>query len=183
MGGIASSGQLRMSWLRVALVTVPFILLIGILSGQLSGSGYGNDWFDALRKPGFMPPGWLFGAAWTFLYILLGLVLAGLIHARGAHGRGLAIFLFLVQLALNYAWSPVFFGAHEVGLALLIVLAMIALTLILFFLVWRIRRMAALLLLPYLAWLGFAAALTFEVDRLNPAASLAPPGGSTDIRL
>src|SRR5215213_2125258 len=98
MTGIASRAQLRMSFLRYALVTVPAILLLGTVSGRASGAGAGNAWFEALIKPDFMPPGWLFGAAWTILYILLGLALAMILHARGARGRGLAIGLFLAQL-------------------------------------------------------------------------------------
>src|SRR5215210_222228 len=106
MSEIASRGQLRMSFLRYALVTVPAILLLGTVSARISGSGYGNAWFDALAKPAFMPPGWVFGAAWTILYILLGLALAMILHARGAHGRGAAIAVFAAQLLLNFAWSP-----------------------------------------------------------------------------
>ncbi|WP_114952472.1 TspO/MBR family protein [Sphingosinicella terrae] len=181
---IASRSQLRMSFLRWALVTVPLVLLLGTLSGRAANSGYGNPWFDALDKPSFMPPGWTFGAAWTLLYIFLGLALAMLLHARGARGRGLVVTLFLVQLAMNYAWSPLFFAAHEIGAALALILAMIALTIVLVGLAWRIRRGAALLMLPYLGWLCFAAALTFAIDRANPGASeLAPGRASTDIRL
>ena len=181
---IASRSQLRMGLLRWALLTVPLVLLLGTLSGRAAGSGDGNAWFEALEKAGFMPPGWAFGAAWTFLYILLGLALAMLLHARGARGRGLVVGLFLVQLAMNYAWSPLFFGAHQVGAALALILAMIALTLVLIVLAWRIRRGAALLMLPYVAWLCFAAALNFAIGQLNPEASeLAPQPASTDIRL
>ena len=104
MSGIASRSQLRMSFLRHALVTVPLVLLLGTISGRIANSGYGNAWFDALNKPDFMPPGWAFGAAWTILYVFLGLVLAMLLHARGARRRGVAIALFLVQLACNYLW-------------------------------------------------------------------------------
>jgi benzodiazapine receptor len=88
-----------MSFLRYALVTVPLVLLLGTVSGRLAGSGYGNPWFDALVKPALMPPGWVFGVAWTLLYICLGLALAMILHARGARGRRLAIGLFLAQLA------------------------------------------------------------------------------------
>lgn len=181
---IASRSQLRMGLLRWALLTVPLVLLLGTLSGRAAGSGYGNAWFDALEKPAFMPPGWAFGAAWTILYVLLGISLAMLLHARGARGRGLVVALFLVQLAMNYAWSPLFFAWHQVGGALVLILAMIALTFVLVALSWRIRRGAALLLLPYLGWLCFAASLTFAIGQLNPEASeLAPAAGSTDIRL
>ncbi|HEX8364049.1 MAG TPA: TspO/MBR family protein [Allosphingosinicella sp.] len=182
MRGIASRSQLRMSYLRHALVTVPLVVLLGILSGRLAGSGYGNPWFDALEKPAFMPPGWLFGIAWTILYILLGLVLASILHARGARGRGLVLGLFIAQLLLNYCWSPLFFALHQTISALVVVLAMIGLSAAATVLLWRVRKPAALLMLPYLAWLGFAAALTFEVARLNPeAAELVQGGSSSDI--
>jgi tryptophan-rich sensory protein len=171
-----------MSFLRVALVAVPAVVLLGSLSGRLAGSGYANPWFDALQKPAFMPPGWVFGAAWTLLYILLGLVLAMILHARGARGRGVVLGLFLFQLALNYAWSPLFFAFHRTLAALVLILVMIGLSAASAALLWWIRRAAALLMLPYLAWLCFAAALTFEVVRLNPdAAALVPGGSSSDI--
>ena len=182
MTAIASKSQLRMSFLRYALFTVPAILLLGTVSGRVAGSGYGNAWFDALEKPAIMPPGWVFGVAWTTLYILLGLALALVLHARGARGRGLAIALFLAQLMLNFAWSPIFFAYHEVGAAFWTIFAMILLSLATTVLFWRIRRAAALLMLPYLAWLGFAALLTWQIGMLNPAAAeLAPEGVTTDI--
>ena len=184
MTGLASRSQLRMSFLRYALVTVPLVVLLGTLSGRLAGSGYGNAWFDALQKPALMPPGWVFGATWTFLYILLGLALAMLLHARGARRRGRIIALFLLQLAMNYAWSPLFFAFHEVGAALTLIGAMIILTLALIVLLWPIRRIAALLMLPYLAWLCFAALLTAQIGALNPQADeVAPSRESTDIVL
>jgi tryptophan-rich sensory protein len=184
MTAIASKSQLRMSFLRYALFTVPAILLLGTVSGRISGSGDGNAWFDALQKPAIMPPGWVFGAAWTTLYILLGLALALILHARGARGRGLAIALFVAQLLVNFAWSPVFFAYHEVGAAFWTIVAMILLSAATAALFWRIRRAAALLMLPYLAWLCFAALLTWQVAELNPQASeLAPEGSTTDIAL
>jgi tryptophan-rich sensory protein len=173
-----------MSFLRYGLFTVPAILLLGTVSGRVAGAGYGNAWFDALRKPGIMPPGWAFGAAWTILYICLGLALALILHARGARGRAVAIALFLFQLLLNFGWSPLFFAYHEVGAAFWTILAMILVSLATALLFWRIRRSAALLMLPYLAWLGFAALLTWQIGALNPdAAELAPEGSTTDIPL
>src|SRR3546814_13378481 len=68
MTGIASRAQLRMSFLRYALVTIPLVLLLGTLSGRASGNGYGTPWFDALVKPEAMPPGWLLPPVWTLLY-------------------------------------------------------------------------------------------------------------------
>ena len=184
MTGLASRAQLRMSFLRYALVTVPAILLLGTISGRASGSGYGNPWFDALIKPDIMPPGWLFGAVWTLLYIALGLALAMILHARGARGRGLALGLFFAQLLLNFAWSPVFFGAHEVGLALIVLIAMLVLSLAVTLLFARIRPAAAWLIVPYVAWLLFAGLLTWQIAQLNPhAEELVPQRGSADIPL
>jgi len=182
MNEIASPGQLRLAYLRWSLLTVPAIVLLGFLSGRLANSGYGNRWFDALEKPALMPPGWLFGVAWTILYILMGLALAIVLHARGAKGRGPAIVLFLVQLVMNLAWSPLFFRAHQVGSALVLILALIVVVAITIWLFARIRRVVGLLLLPYLAWLAFASFLNYEIGRLNPdAETLVAPALSTQI--
>ena len=182
--GIASRAQLRMSFLRYALFTVPLVLFLGILSGRASNAGDGNAWFDALIKPGLMPPGWVFGVVWTLLYIALGLSLALILHARGARGRPLAVGLFVLQLLLNFAWSPIFFAMHRVDLALLLLGAMLILSATVVILFVRIRPAAAWLMIPYVGWLVFAALLTWQVDQLNPdAEALVPQRGSTEIEL
>jgi tryptophan-rich sensory protein len=148
------------------IVTVPLILLLGLASGWLSNSGYGNSWFDALAKPAFMPPAWVFPLAWTLLYILMGIAVAKVI-ARDTPARRPALILFVVQLILNLAWSPVFFGLHQAraGFAIIALLTLgVAVTILLFA---RVRRSAALLMLPYLAWLVFAACLNLAIVRLN----------------
>lgn len=184
MSGLASRSELRMSFLRYALVTVPALVLLGSLSGYLSNSGYSNAWFLALQKPSFMPPGWVFGVAWTILYILLGLSLAMVLHAKGAPKRSRALALFAVQLALNYAWSPVFFAWHRVDIALSIMAAMLVGTVALILIVWRIRVVAGLLLYPYLGWLMFAALLNYEIVNRNPnAATLEPTRQPINIQL
>jgi len=184
MSGIASKSQLRMSFLRYALFTVPAVLLLGTLSGTLSGSGNGNMWFAALHKPPLMPPGWVFGAVWTLLYLLLGLSLAMVLHARGAKNRKKAVGLFGLQLVLNFAWSPVFFAFHQVAAALSIIAAMIVVCVAMILVIWRIRVAAGLLLYPYLAWLMFASLLNFQILGLNPNAdTLAPTPVRTDIPL
>src|ERR1700754_4423481 len=91
MSELALPGQLRMSFVRVALIVVPAILFLGILSGVAAGSGYENPWFAALVKPSLMPPGWVFPVAWTALYILIGLALSMILAARGAGGRAMAV--------------------------------------------------------------------------------------------
>lgn len=182
MNEIASRGQLRLAYLRWALVTVPVIVLLGFLSGKFANSGFGNRWFDALEKPAIMPPGWAFGAAWTVLYILMGLAFAMILHARGARGRGGAIALFLLQLLLNLAWSPLFFRAHQVGSALILILVLLVVVAVTALMFARIRRVAGLLLLPYLAWLVFASFLNYEIGRLNPGAeTLVAPALKTQI--
>lgn len=182
MAELASRGQLRNAYVRWALVTVPSILLLGTISGKIANSGYGNPWFDALTKPALMPPGWVFGMVWSILYILMGLAVALILNARGAKGRGVALTLFLIQLALNLAWSPVFFAMHRImlafGLIVMIFLWAIATTL----LFRRIRPLAALLMLPYLAWLLFAGVLNWQVHLLNPhGLTLVPLGGDAQI--
>ncbi|MDX3901649.1 MAG: tryptophan-rich sensory protein [Sphingobium sp.] len=182
MNEIASRGQLRLAYLRWALFTVPVVVALGFLSGKIANSGYGNRWFAALEKPALMPPGWAFGFAWTVLYILMALALAIILHARGARLRRLAIALFLVQLLLNLLWSPLFFRAHQVDDALILLVVLLLVVLVTTALFWRIRMLAGLMLLPYIAWLAFAAFLTYEIDRLNPnAETLVAPALRTQI--
>ena len=182
MSEIASVGQLRVAYMRWALVTVPALLLLGLLSAKLSNSGYGNYWFDRLNKPAIMPPAWVFPFAWSILYILMGLALALVLNARGARGRAVAIALFLIQLALNLAWSPVFFAMHRIMLAFGLILAILLWASATTLLFWKVRRAAAVLMLPYLAWLLFAAVLNWQIHLLNPnGLALVPVNGDTQI--
>ncbi|HWH17066.1 MAG TPA: TspO/MBR family protein [Allosphingosinicella sp.] len=160
----------RSPFWRYAAISVPLILGTGFLIGRLSNSGYGNDWFDALAKPATMPPGWAFGAAWSMLYIALGLSLALVLAAPRQRGRRFALGLFAAQMLLNFSWSPVFFGMNEARPALLIIVTMLALSIAIVFLFRRIDRRANWLMLPYLAWLAFASHLNFEIIQLNPGA-------------
>lgn len=153
--------------LRYAGVTVPLILGIGFLMGRVSNSGYGNDWFDALQKPAAMPPGWVFPVAWSLLYILLGLALALVLRRAGGAHRTLALILFAAQMVLNYSWSPVFFGLHQPQAALVIIVVMLLLSVATAALFAQIDKKAAVLMLPYLAWLGFASFLNYEIIRLK----------------
>ena len=114
--------------------------------------------------------GWVFGVVWPILYGLQGLALAMILDARGATGRGIAIGLFGLQFLLNLIWSPIFFARHDVSLAFWIILAMFIIATAATFCFWRIRRMAGLLMLPYLIWLCFAAFLNFSIGQLNPDA-------------
>jgi tryptophan-rich sensory protein len=158
------------SWLKYAAVAVPAIIILGSASGYLSNSGYGNGWFDNLRKPAFMPPGWAFGTAWTILYALMGIAVALILVAPRSSRRTAALTLFFVQLAVNFCWSPIFFGAHQIQAGLAVIVILIVLAAATAWQFWRIRPLAGALLLPYLAWLSFATALNVAIDQLNPGA-------------
>lgn len=173
-----------MSFLRWAMVTVPLILLLGFASGRLVPSGEENAWYAALAKPALTPPGWVFPVAWTSLYICLGLAVAMIADARGARGRGAAIGLFAIQFVANLAWTPLFFGAHKVVAAAVLIAVMLALSIVVTFLFARIRRAAAWLMVPYMVWISFAGMLTLGIHQLNPdAEALVPATSTTQIDL
>ena len=177
MSQIASPGQLRWAFLRRAVITVPLILFLGSLSGKIAGSGEANGWFASLNRPEIYPPAWAFPVVWTLLYILLGLALAMILHARGTKGRGVAVSLFILQMLMNFAWSPLFFAAHQLEAGFWLIVAMFGTALLATLSFWRIRKMAAVLMLPYLGWLAFAGFLNFQFWQLNLGAP-APSGAS-----
>jgi len=125
-------------------------------------------WYRGLAKPSFNPPDWLFGPAWTVLYLLMA-VAAFLVWKQGIGTPGvkLALVAFLVQLVLNVLWSVFFFGLRSPlgGLVDIVLLWLsILATIVLFF---RVSSTAGILLLPYIAWVSFAALLNAAVLRLN----------------
>jgi len=124
-----------------------------------------DQWYAALNKPAWNPPPWIFGPVWSLLYVMMA-VAAWLVWRQVGWKR--ALVLYLIQLALNAAWTPIFFGAHQMGWALLEIIALwlaILLTLRSFL---PISKPAAWLLTPYLAWVTFAAFLNFTLWRMNP---------------
>jgi translocator protein len=126
-----------------------------------------GGWYDGINKPDFTPPSWVFGPAWTTLYVLMG-VAAWLVWREGGWiAQSGPLGLFVVQWVFNAIWTPLFFGAHWIGLALVDIVLLwllIVATLIAF---WRVRALAGALLLPYLGWVTFATALNFAIWRLN----------------
>jgi translocator protein len=125
-----------------------------------------GEWYAQLAKPTWNPPSWVFGPVWTVLYILMG-VAAWLVWDRWRGDARTALALFVVQLAFNAGWSAMFFGLQAPGLAfgwILVLWALIVATTIAF---WRLRTVAGVLLLPYLAWVTFAAVLNFTIWRMN----------------
>lgn len=168
--------------MRWAVVTVPFILLLGFTSARSVPTGSANRWYAALVKPVETPPDWAFPVAWIVIYVLIGLALAMVIHARGSTMRGPAVALFAAQMVANLIWTPLFFGAHQIFWSLVTLGAMFVLTLATTIAFSRIRAGAALLMLPYLAWIVFAGYLTYMVGALNPnAETLVPSATSTQI--
>ena len=123
-------------------------------------------WYASLAKPSFTPPNAVFGPVWTILYVMMA-VAVWRVGATADPTRTRAMAVFVVQLALNAIWSPVFFGleAPRLGLAVIIML-LVALTATLA-MFWRIDRLAALLLAPYLAWVCYATALNAAIVALN----------------
>ena len=181
-GDVASARRLRTAWLRWALVTVPAVVLPGLVSIRIGDSGYGNIWFDRLAKPAIMPPGWVFPFSLSILTIVMGAALAFILNARGAKGRGVAMLVFVVQLALFLAWPPVFFAMHRIVLAFGIVVAAFVWASAATLIFWRISRAAALLMLPCLGWLLFVGLLNWQVHQRNPnGLTLVPSTGDTQI--
>lgn len=155
---------------RRALVTVPAIVVLGALSGAVAGSAESNPWFAALVKPALYPPGAAFGIVWTILYAMMGLSLAMVLGAPPSSTRRRATALFAVQLLLNLAWSTLFFRLHMLAPSFWLILVILTAALATTFAFARIDRRAAWLLVPYLAWLSFAAGLAFRIWQLNPSA-------------
>lgn len=141
-----------------------FILLVvggGLLIGLFTGPG---EWYQALAKPSFNPPGWLFGPVWTVLYVMI--AVAGW-RVWQVDRSGAAMKLWWFQLLLNFLWSPVFFAVHSIGGALAIILALLLVILGFIAAAWNSDRVAAWLFVPYLAWVAFASLLNGSIWALN----------------
>jgi tryptophan-rich sensory protein len=160
------AGGVPVSRSRDALGLATFLALaFGVLvAGGVAASRGIVDWYPALEKPGFTPPGWVFGPVWTLLYPLV--ALAGWRVWRERRSDA-ATLLFLLQLALNAAWPWLFFAWRRLDLAFLDCALLLALALATMAASWRVHRGAALLFAPYVAWLGFATVLTQRVWQLN----------------
>lgn len=153
-------------WLVFALCVVG-PLAVGYLSGMSTADSV-RTWYVGLAKPSFNPPSWVFGPVWTLLYLCMGGA-AFLVWNSGTDRRIVrrALLWFGAQLIANGVWSLLFFGLRNPGLAfleILLLLAMIVLTTRLF---WSQSRAAGALMLPYLAWVSFAAILNLSIWRLN----------------
>ncbi|MEO7014561.1 MAG: TspO/MBR family protein [Dokdonella sp.] len=144
---------------------VVFLVLVAA-AAVLGAMAMPDAWYASLQKPSFNPPAWIFGPAWTLLYILMAVAAWRVFRVAG---WGPAIGLWLIQLAVNASWSPLFFGMHRIDLALLTIIALDILVIATIAVFFRKDRIAAWLMLPYLAWIAFATTLNATIWQLNPA--------------
>ena len=147
------------------LVYLAFIILVlggGLLIGANNIPG---DWYQSLAKPSFNPPNWVFAPVWSILYVIIGVV--GARTWLSPLRRSMAMRLWFAQLVFNFAWSPVFFGLKHPASALIVILALLVCVAGFIAASWRQDRTAALLFLPYLAWVAFATALNGAIVALN----------------
>ena len=140
-----------------------------------AAAGWGNlvttpkipNWYAALAKPNWTPPGWIFGPVWTLLYLMMAVAAWLVWQQKGFAGAKLPLALFAIQLALNSLWSVLFFGLQRPGLAAIEIVLLWAAILATVIAFWLRSRWAGGLLVPYLAWVTFAAVLNLAIWRMN----------------
>jgi tryptophan-rich sensory protein len=146
--------------MKLILFIVP-VILVGWVIGWLNAPG---PWYESLAKPPFNPPNWVFAPVWTALYGVIGV--SGWRSWERSDDPGLRA-LWVLQLVLNYAWSPAFFGLENPGLALLVISLLLVTILAFIMRAKKSERVSAALFVPYLALVSFATLLNFEIWRLN----------------
>ena len=146
------------------LAAVVLVNVVGSAPAALGGPG--SSWFQSLAKPAIYPPPWLFGVVWPLLFTLLGVALY-LVWRADHPGRRLALGLFVAQMVFNVAWTPVFFRAQNLALALGVIGALLLLAVPTAVAFGRVERTAGLLVVPYLLWVTFAAVLNYRFLALN----------------
>lgn len=149
------------------LVFVLVCELAGIIGSIFTASSI-PGWYAGLVKPSFNPPGWVFAPVWTILYALMGIA-AYLVYQKrqGRKDVGRALAVFAAQLVLNTLWSIVFFGAHLIFGAVMVIVLLWLLILVTIWLFSRISKAAAYLLVPYILWVSFASVLNISLYVLN----------------
>ncbi|WP_422014968.1 TspO/MBR family protein [Reyranella sp.] len=145
---------------------VGICLAIGGLGGAVTASSVA-EWYPTLNKPSFNPPNWVFGPVWTTLYVMMGIAAWRVWRAVERDTARGPLAVFALQLAVNLGWSIAFFGLRDPGLAVVVIVVLDLLVLATALMFRRIDGLAALLLVPYLAWIAFATILNVAVWRLN----------------
>lgn len=159
-----SDNTIEKSDLPGLLTAVVLVNVVGSVPAVLGGPN--STWFQSLAKPGIYPPPWAFGVVWPLLFALLGVALY-LVWRGDDADRSLALGLFVAQMAANVAWTPTFFQAQDLTLALGVVLVLFVLAGATTVVFRRIDRRAGLLLVPYLLWVAFAAVLNYRFIAVN----------------
>mmetsp|Transcript_17925 Transcript_17925/g.36866 ORF Transcript_17925/g.36866 Transcript_17925/m.36866 type:complete len:163 (-) Transcript_17925:77-565(-) len=152
--------------------------LLGGIAGSVVTRKAVKEWYPTLKKPSWTPPNWLFGPVWTFLYATMGYASYRIFQQGGWEKQSMPLSLYLAQLALNFTWSPLFFGAKKLGLALVNITAMgvtVGATAHSF---WPVDPLASKLLWPYLFWVSYATALNTYIYINNPPSSKKDGGDS-----
>ncbi len=126
-----------------------------------------SGWYEDLTKPAWNPPNWIFGPVWTALYILMAIAAWMVWKQGGWKQQRWPLTLFLIQWLLNLLWTPLFFGLQRPDLAFAEIILLLAALLATIATFWRVKRKAAILLIPYALWVSFAALLNFTIWRLN----------------
>lgn len=149
------------------IISIAIPLAIGATSGFFTVTGV-ESWYQTINKPSWNPPSWIFGPVWTSLYVMMGIALY-LVWKSDSSSilKKTAIILFAVQLLLNFFWSFIFFNQQQIGWALAEMLIMWVLILLTIFAFANVSKTAAWLLVPYIAWVSFAAILNFTIWKLN----------------
>lgn len=148
-----------------ALLTYALFIVAVVACGLLIGiNNIPGEWYQSLQKPPFNPPNWIFAPVWTTLYIIIGFVGAR-IFLR--YPRSHAMRFWGAQMVFNFAWSPLFFGFHEIALALIVILALLISVYSFIAVSWRQDRLSTWLFVPYAAWVSFATLLNGSILLLN----------------
>ena len=157
------------NWSSILMLALFVAVCLGVsAAGAWFTSGSVATWFPTLRKPAWNPPGWVFGPVWTLLYLMMATAAWLVWRKAGFSGAAGPLGIFALQLALNAAWSPLFFGLKNPAAGLVDIVALwiaIGATVVSF---WLVVPVAGALLLPYWLWVSFATALNFAIWRLNP---------------
>jgi tryptophan-rich sensory protein len=160
------NGRTRAGDLLGLCAFVALCLAISAIGGWVTAQSVGT-WYQTLHKPVFNPPDWLFAPVWTLLYVMIAVAGWRVWRTHGLAGARAGMTAYAAQLALNLAWSFLFFGGRMIGTALVEIVLLLAINCVNAVLFWRADRMAGWLLVPYAAWVAFACVLNFALWRLN----------------
>lgn len=147
--------------MRAILVHAAFIIGVVVIGGGIGYATMPGEWYAGLTKPSFTPPNWAFGPVWTTLYVLIGWVGARKFLYGGP------LLLWVAQMALNFIWSPVFFGMQMPAFALVIIAMLWILIAVFIQREWSRDRLSSVLFMPYLLWVSIASALNAGIVALN----------------